>query len=207
MEYYIYHIPVFITHEFPSGMNVPEFCHQVEETLPASLLAKADIDVVYIGQFPELGRKNAAYVHGAIYIINTEPTVFDMLENFVHEVAHALEAQYGWHIYDDNLIQEFKGKRRRLRSLLDTAGYRASPLLYDFTEYSQKFDEFLSQEVGYPTLLGLTTGLFVSPYAATSINEYYANGFEKYFLGEYRAVRDISPTLYKKIEEIVNDES
>jgi Mlc titration factor MtfA (ptsG expression regulator) len=49
-------------------------------------------------------------------------------------------------------------------------------------------------------------GLFVSPYGATSLQEYFANGFEKYFLENPRAVRDISPVLYRKIEEIINDD-
>jgi Mlc titration factor MtfA (ptsG expression regulator) len=50
-------------------------------------------------------------------------------------------------------------------------------------------------------------GLFVSPYGATSIQEYFANGFEKYFLDSPQKVRDISPVLYSKIEEIVNAEA
>ena len=49
-------------------------------------------------------------------------------------------------------------------------------------------------------------GLFVSPYGATSIQEYFANGFEKYYLDNPRRVRDISPILYRKIEEIINDD-
>ena len=73
--------------------------------------------------------------------------------------------------------------------------------------YNKKFDEFLANEVGYPTLLSITMGLFVSPYGATSIQEYFANGFEKYFLDSPQKVRDISPVLYSKIEEIVNAEA
>jgi Mlc titration factor MtfA (ptsG expression regulator) len=128
-----------------------------------------------------------------------------MLENFIHEAAHALESDYGMFIYDDSLIQEFKGKRNRLYHLISAEGYHINPQLYKFTEYNEKFDNFLANEVGYPVLLSLTMGLFISPYGATSIREYFANGFEKYFLGNPRAVRDISPILYRKIEEIIND--
>jgi len=135
-----------------------------------------------------------------------EPTNFDMLENFVHEVAHSLELDYAWNIYlDDDLVDEFKGKRNRLYHTLSAEGYHINPVLYSFTEYSAQFDDFLANTVGYPTLLSLTMGLFVSPYGATSLQEYFANGFEKYFLGNRRAVRDISPVLYRKIEEIIND--
>tara|TARA_R100000152_G_C6618537_1_gene70026 strand:- start:331 stop:609 length:279 start_codon:yes stop_codon:yes gene_type:complete len=89
--------------------------------------------------------------------------------------------------------------------MLEAEGFRINPLLYGFTEYNEKFDNFLANTVGYPTLLTLTMGLFCSPYGATSIQEYFANGFEKYFLDNPRVVRDISPTLYRKIEEIIND--
>ena len=129
------------------------------------------------------------------------------MENIVHEVAHSLEAEHGLNLYTDDLRNEFVGKRKRLRSILDEAGFEISPLLYDYTEYNEKFDNFLANEVGYPTLLSLTMGLFVSPYGATSLQEYFANGFEKYFLDNPRTVRNISPILYRKIEEIVNPEA
>ena len=69
--------------------------------------------------------------------------------------------------------------------------------------YLIKFDEFLSDEVGYPTLLSITMGLFVSPYGATSLSEYFANGFEFYFLKDPGYVSKISPKLYEKIENLV----
>lgn len=203
MEYYIYNIPVFVTHKLDENIDLPLFCQEVEDYLPVSLLQ--NVEVVYIGEFTELKNRNAAYAHGAIYMTSKEPTNFDMLENFIHETAHALEDSYGPQIYDDNLVSEFRGKRKRLSHLLSAEGYRINPVLYSFTEYNKKFDNFLANEVGYPTLLTLTIGLFCSPYGATSIQEYFANGFEKYFLESPRMVKDISPVLYEKIEEIIND--
>ena len=184
-------------------MDISAFCREVEETIPSTLLN--NVEVVYIGQFKELKDRNAAFSHGAIYMTSSEPTNFDMLENFVHEVAHSLETTYGWDIYTDDLRDEFVGKRERLSHLLRAEGFNINPALYKFTEYNKKFDNFLANEVGYPTLLSLTMGLFASPYGATSIQEYFANGFEKYILDNPRAVRDISPVLYRKIEEIIND--
>jgi hypothetical protein len=204
MEYYIYDIPVFVIDPPHEELHIPEFCTEVEEHLPRNLLK--NVEVVYIGQFKNLRGRNAAYTNGGIYITSAEPTNFDMLENFIHETAHALEETYGHFIYDLELIEEFKGKRERLRHILEAEGYRINPTLYGFTEYNGKFDNFLANEVGYPTLLSLTMGLFASPYAATSIQEYFANGFEKYYLDNPRTVRDISPVLYRKIEEIINDD-
>ena len=206
MEYYIYNIPLFVVNPVESSIDLPHLCKEIEELVPRSLLN--NIDVVYVGKFEEeLRDRNAAFSNGAIYMTCTEPTNFDMLENFVHEVAHSLEIPYGMSIYSEDLKNEFIGKRRRLSHLLKAAGFLIDPALYTGLEYSEKFDNFLANEVGYPTLLSLTMGLFVSPYGATSLQEYFANGFEKYFLDNSQTVQKISPILYKKIEEIINDEA
>ena len=205
MEYYIHQIPVFVVDTVEEGVDIPEFCQEVQDYLPSALLQ--NIEVVYIGNFTELGTRNAAFMNGAIYMTAREPTNFDMLENFIHEVAHSLEVQHGENIYSNNLRKEFLGKRHRLYHLLKAQGYHTNPAFYANIEYNQKFDEFLANEVGYPTLLSLTMGLFVSPYGATSLQEYFANGFEKYYLDSPETLKQISPILYRKIEEIINDEA
>ena len=204
IEYYIYSIPVFVVaEELEPEVDIPAFCTEVEQILPEQLLN--NVEVVYIGQFNHLGDRNAAYSNGGIYINSMEPTNFDMVENFVHEVAHSLEIDHGAQIYSSEVRDEFLGKRERLRHLLEAEGHKINPALYSFTEYTEKFDNFLANVVGYPLLLTLTMGLFASPYGATSLQEYFANGFEKYFLDNPRRVRDISPILYAKIEEIIDD--
>ena len=59
---------------------------------------------------------------------------------------------------------------------------------------------FLYREVGYPLMTSLTMGLFVSPYAATSIREYFARGFEEYYLGDRKYLTKISPMVYNKVQ-------
>ena len=203
MEYYIYNIPVFVTSPLQKGVEIGEFCSSVEEYMAPELLD--NIDIVYIGDFPELNGRNATYANDAVYMTSKEPSVFDMLENFIHEVAHALEKKYENLIHNSALREEFLGKREKLRHLLNAEGYHINPLLYQYTEYNQQFDEFLANEVGYPTLVMLTMGLFVSPYGATSLPEYFANGFEKYFLDTPSAVAKTSPVLYQVITEILDD--
>jgi len=202
-EHYLYHIPVFTIDPVQSEVDVGEVCQELKFGLPAHILS--DVDVIYFGEFPELGDRNASFNDGAIYVSNKEPTVFDVLENIYHEVAHSLENTYGAFIFDENLKQEFLGKRKKLHSLLNTQGYKTSLEPWLQTEYSKKLDTFLSDVVGYPILLSLTMGLFVSPYGATSFQEYFANGFEKYFLGEAMDIKKISPVLFSKIESILND--
>ena len=205
MEYYIYNCPLFVLNDPTSEeVNLPELAADIENLLPPRLFT--EIDVIYFGEFPTLNGKNAAYSNGAIYIDNSESTNYDILENVVHEVAHSLEPKFGSFIYDENLKNEFLGKRKRLKSILEQYGFEIPEKFYLYTEYNRLFDEFLSETVGYPTLVSLTMGLFASPYGATSLQEYYANGFEKYFLDSPQAVRKVSPVLYKKIEKIFNDE-
>ena len=112
MEYFIYNIPLHIIYEVEESIDIPQFCVDIEELLPSSLLT--NIEVIYVGYFKELAGRNALFSNGAIYMTSAEPTNFDMIENFMHEVAHSLESQYGWQIYDDNLKREFLGKRHRL---------------------------------------------------------------------------------------------
>jgi len=204
MEYFIYNVPVFVINDVAPEVDIPSFCQAVEQTIPRRLLTS--LDVVYIGEFRELAGRNATYSNGAIYITSHEPTNYDMLEDFVHEVAHALDKVHGMKIYTEDFIQEFKAKRKSLYYILSGQGYKINPLLFNFTEYNVKFDKFLADEVGYANMVPLTMGLFVSPYGATSIQEYFANGFEKYYLDDPRTVRKISPVLYRKIEEIINDD-
>ena len=203
-EHYLYHIPVFVVDPPESEeVNIADMVADIKYALPQSALV--DVDAIYIGEFPELQDRTAAFHDGAIYITNKETMTSDILENVYHEVAHSLENHYGPFIFDDALEQEFLGKRKRLHSILAAEGYDTPLSDWMRPEYSKKLDMFLSDVVGYPILLSLTMGLFVSPYGATSLQEYFANGFEKYFLGEDQAVRKISPVLYSKIESIMND--
>ena len=123
-----------------------------------------------------------------------------MYEALVHELAHALEEIHKLDLYLDDIIErEFIGKRKKLFDILVANDYNVSIEPFLETEYSQKFDEFLYKNVGYPTLATLTMGLFISPYGATSMREYFANGFEEYYTGDAEMVRSVSPQLYDKI--------
>jgi len=94
-----------------------------------------------------------------------------------------------------------------LYHLLQGEGYDEMPLVrYEMMEYNKIFDSFLADVVGYPTLLTLTMGLFCSPYGATSIQEYFANGFEKFFTESPQYVKKVSPVLYQKVVEALNDD-
>jgi hypothetical protein len=74
-------------------------------------------------------------------------------------------------------------------------------------EYSAQFDKYLYEVLGYPLLTSLSMGLFVSPYAITSLREYFSTGFEEYFLKDQNYLKNISPAIYNKIEGLLEDEN
>ena len=75
---------------------------------------------------------------------------------------------------------------------------------YDFEKlpYDEKFDVFLYKRIGKRMLKMMTTGLFIRPYAAVSLREYFATGFEAFFLGEKNELYKISPVLYEIIANL-----
>ena len=95
------------------------------------------------------------------------------------------------------------GKRKRLLDLLKQEGYTEYITAFNNTNYSRAFDEYLHQTIGYPLLQTLTQGLFLSPYSITSLREYFAIGFEEYFIKDRDYLKRVSPQLYNKIEFVV----
>lgn len=164
-----------------------------------------NIDSIFIGQFPQLIDRNlnALYQDSAIYVSNSIMDTDELVKNIVHELAHSVEDQYRDLIDDYELVQdEFFLKRRQLKKVLNLNGYDVDGQNFENLEYDEKFDSYLYQDIGYPILHTLTTNLFVSPYAATSYNEYFANGFEHYYLNDFVSVKDISPKLFLLLSKI-----
>ena len=188
-------------------INMLEIIDKIEKLIPLHLFE--EIDEIFIGSFTENDDRalEAHYESGAIYMTSDLPTNVDYIENIVHETAHALESARGLEIYGDKSVEkEFLGKRRRLSNTLKAHNIKISHLDFEDPEYALEFDSFLYKELGYNNLGPMTMGLFASPYGATSLKEYFANGFEEFFLGDREHLKRISPRLFIKIMEIVNDD-
>lgn len=186
------------------SIDFSQIVAEIEEHMPPHLFE--EIDYIFVGSFSENSERalEAHYENGAIYVTSDLPTNRDYIENIVHETAHAVEGQHGLSIYGDkNIENEFLGKRRRLAARLIAEGVDISTLDFENPEYSEELDYFLYKSVGYEKLNNLVLGLFNSAYASISLREYFANGFEEYFLGDRAYLRKVSPQLYIKIEEIV----
>jgi len=196
-------IVVYIKDPLPEDFDLDYVLSEVQKAVPEHLTY--GVDSIFVGQFDDIEDRelDALYQDGAIYTTNKQQSEDDMIDDIVHELSHANEETYAALIYADGKIEnEFLGKRKKLLDILKAEGYNVSIDTFMNTEYSKDFDMFLYKEVGYEKLTMFTMGLFVSPYGATSLREYFANGFEHYFLHDLNYVKIISPAVYEKVDGI-----
>lgn len=196
-------INVFVKDSLPQEINLTNTIMELEDTIPQHLFH--DIDMIIIGQFNELISRGirAAYMDGAVYATNEQPSEEQLFEDIVHEIAHAVEKSYEYDIYgDDSVEKEYLGKKKRFLDLLQANGIRVPNRIRYETEYSKLFDEFLFYEIGYDKVVPFSQGLFLSPYASVSVSEYFATAFERYFVQSDAYVKEICPQLFNKLREI-----
>ena len=200
----------FKDHLLNNLVDVEKVVSRLESLIPTQLLG--EIEMIIIGHFDEFEERNinAFYKDGALHITNLQMDEEDLLEDMVHETAHAVEVAYGQEIYADAKIKdEFLMKREHLYNLLWSAGHKAPKKLFMDPEYDPEFDEFLLKDIGYDKLSAIVTGLFISPYAPTSLREYFATGFAEFYLNpnEHTFLKQLTPALYNKLEKINNVDS
>jgi hypothetical protein len=196
-------IYVYIKDPLPGEFDLDSVLREIENTIPERLAL--EVDSIFIGQFEELSSRalQALYKDGTIFLTNKQRSEQKMVEDIVHELAHSIEDVRAVDIYtDDTVKKEFLGKRKRLLDILQSNGYHIPASSVLDPDYSEAFDAFLYETVGYPELAALTMGLFISPYAITSLREYFASGVEEFFAGDITAIQKISPQLVMKIREI-----
>ena len=205
-------IPIYIKDELiftDDKSTLQDVIEIVQNSLPSFLVS--NVDVIYVGDFSFFQERNtnAAYEEGAIYIINVQDNAEDMADDIVHEIAHSVEEKYYEQIYGDGRVEnEFLGKREKLFQILKAYEEPMMDLIYfQNPDYNEDFDEYLYTQIGYPALNAYANGLFYSPYASTSVREYFARGFEAYFLHkDLKTLANISPILYNRIETLADME-
>jgi hypothetical protein len=199
-------VNVYNSKHLPEDVDIERILKDISIKIPSHLLN--GIESILVGEFEHMREKevDSMYQDGAIYIypdyVHGEQ---DLKDDIIHEIAHSLEEAYSADIYGDGQLErEFIIKRMQLFNALQSTEIPFFPRDFFLSpDYSKEFDEYLYKTVGYPLLTSLTTNMFVSPYGATSLREYFANGFEEYFTGNINYVRDISPAIYKKIVNLI----
>ena len=196
-------VSVLVKDSLSEDVDLSYCLRRVEEIIPKHLAY--GLDSIIIGDFPEFKEQfiNAFYKDGAIYVTNKQDNDDDFVDDIIYELAHLAEKTYGALIYEDqDIMREFLGKRQRLYFMLRSEGYSVNQADFMETEYSKDFDMFLFEEIGYPLLTQLTVGLFLTPYAITSLPEYFAESFDYYFLQDPGYVKKITPAAFLKIKEL-----
>lgn len=189
--------------EQPS-VDFAEALSVIEKKVPNHIVQL--IDTIYVGKFPELDFKqvNAAYIDGAIYMLPDFDSVEDVVDDIVHEMGHAFEDKYGNYIYADlEISKEFLSKRETLRDVISSDGIDVENYDFHDVNYSFELDELFYIDIGYPTMETFCSGLFMNPYAATSLREYFATAFEDYFLFRDRnSIKNLCPVVYNKLQDL-----
>ncbi len=191
------------------NVDVEKVISKVETNLPSHLLS--EIEMIIFGWFDEFEERsiNAFYDGGTLYISNIQDDAMDMYDDLIHEVSHSLEEPHGYFLYGDKKIEnEFLIKRRYLHDIVWKMGHKIPLAVFLDPEYNQEFDMFLYEKIGYDKLSTVTAGIFITPYAATSLREYFATGFTEFYLhpDEHAFLQKVSPELYKKLVLLQNPE-
>ena len=200
-QYKIYGKPFIFSKNFENDINLDYVKNKIETLIPEYFLDNVDgFFVGYVKEFFKDGREyNAMFKDGAIYLSPDQDDNRDLLDDILHEIAHAVEEKHEDKIYGDGRLErEFLAKRKHLYYLLGDKEYDIDD--YDTPKYDYNFDQHLYKNIGYDKLRGVSAELFYSPYAITALREYWANGFENYLLGSRGKLKEISPVLYQKVD-------
>ena len=198
-------VSVFQRDELPDNINGQAIFKSIEDLIPSKFFV--DLKGVEIGHHEMFDDRdaNAVYKDGVFYITNKQENSADLIDDIIHEFAHHVEMLYPEEIYADQKVKkEFLKKRSELEFELRSEGYWTEDYDFHNLKYNREFDNYLYKRVGTKLLKMITTGMFVRPYASVSLREYFATGFEQYFLGNKEKVKRISPELYNKLEELSN---
>lgn len=149
----------------------------------------------------------AYYKNNIIYITHELRNKKDLMDDLVHEIAHAVEDKYKNLLYQDGTIEkEFLIKRKQLFDKLNNEGLNPKYSEFINPKYQRSLDDYFYKKVGYRKMWTLIGSIFYSPYAATSLREYFAMSFEAIFYrNKILEIKKISPSVFKKIEEVTNE--
>lgn len=205
-EFTLAGLHIIVKNPLPKTVNLKECLSIIFERMPKGLYK--NLNKIMIGRFSFLEQRGvqAVYKDGVIYITNEHDDNYDFISDIIHEIAHAFEETNSKQIYSDDLIrQEFLIKRdalyRKLTSLKNVPVLNRDMFLE--ISYNSSFDQYLYDTIGYEKLTYLTSDIFVSPYAATSLREYFANAFENFFINDMTLVRKYAPSVYMKLLNFV----
>ena len=199
-------IEIDILDPLPESVSLRDMLNKAFELLPSHFIS--GLEGIKVGNFQYLKDRKiqATYKDKKIYITNFQDNSDDMLNDFIHEIAHYVEERFSNVIYSDNKIKkEFLKKRTLLWQKLKDNKFNLNKDDFLNIKYNKKFDDLLYLTIGYDTLRNLGATLFYTPYSITSISEYFAESFEAFFMKKDHAIlKRNSPILYQKNIQLMN---
>lgn len=202
-HYKVHEVDIFIKDALPSNIDPDIVFSYISKRIPSHFLR--GVDIIYIGKFDIFNEKdvNAIYQDGAIYVSNDQDDVGDLIDDIIHEIAHSVEELYRDAIYSNqSLKKEFLAKRKSLYWVLNTHDFKPIQKIENVYIYDEDIDMYFYKDVGYDTMWSIVSGLFPSPYSATSLREYFAVGFEYFFMSERETIKNYCPILYSILSEL-----
>lgn len=192
-----------------NNVDVEKVVSKVESSIPLHLMS--EIEMIIVGWFDEFEERslNAFYDGGTLYVSNIQDDFMDMYDDIVHEISHSLEEPHGYFLYGDKKIEnEFLRKRKYVHDILWKMGYKIPLSVFMDPEYNEEFDMFMYEKIGYDKLSTIVAGVFITPYAITSLREYFATGFTEFYMhpDEHKFLQKVSPELYRKLVLLQNPE-
>ena len=202
-HYMLKGIDIYVKDQLPQEIDIDFVIRYVAKKLPDHVLK--NIDIIYVGKFQDLIDRdvNALWQNGAIYITNNQDSEMDMIDDLIHEIAHSNEKQFEQIIYEDGKLEkEFLYKRKEMALILKDKNYGLPPGFIYNIDYDKIIDDYLYEKVTYDILWQLIPGIFPSPYAITSLREYWARGFEEFYMGKRQELKDLCPVLFSKLMQL-----
>ena len=181
-------------------VNFAHVLRTIRSKIPKSIFDC--IDCIYIGKFNF--NEECKYEDNAIYVSNSLENEKEIVEYIVHELGSVVEQQYSEYLYsDDKLIEEFRKKRNFLLEKIEKKKFdfleKIDEEEFQNIEYSESFEKFLFDEIGYSNLKEISKEIFYSPKSALWIEEYFKSGFQAFILGDKKTLKALCPVLYNKI--------
>ena len=194
-------IDVYIDDVIENNLDPRKILTTIERRLPKSFFR--GLESIHLGDYEKFKERqiDAIYDENKLYISSRQDNYEDLLDDVVHEIGHHVETLYIEDIYGDEEVKmEFLKKRSQLEFELRSEGYWTKEYDFKNIKFDKSFDDFLYKRVGKRLLGMITGGIFIRPYASISLREYFATGFEAYYLNDRETLSRLSPALYKKID-------
>ena len=199
-------VDVEITAEIPADLNIAKILTTLKGSVPSAYFK--NLNGIKVADLQEFEDRDISAKYSSddktLYISAfKQDSDNDMLDDLIHELGHHAESLYTDFIYEDDAIKdEFIMKRKQLQFEIGADGYDYRS--YDFRNisYDKEFDTFLYKRIGKEKLKMITAGMFIRPYQSLSLREYFAVGFEQFYLGNHKTLHRDCPVLYKRLTEL-----